>query len=166
MGQKLENVRKKAENVKELGEQVKELGNKVVDDITSVRDILGEMPEDMDDDIMEAIEQVDDSSTQEATDNMNSEVKDFWTRTRISMQKLQTKLPNRKKRARTPAASSPRSTATASANPAQMLRSAQQTAQKLLAKQEIRHRNMQIRQTMISTVIWMQLCGTDKLCTL
>jgi hypothetical protein len=75
MGQKLENVRKKAENVKELGEQVKELGNKVVDDITSVRDILGEMPEDMDDDIMAAIEQVDDSSTQEATDNMNSEVK-------------------------------------------------------------------------------------------
>ena len=77
MGQKLENVRKKAENVKELGEQVKELGNKVVDDITSVRDILGEMPEDMDDDIMEAIEQVDDSSTQEATDNMNSETRDW-----------------------------------------------------------------------------------------
>ena len=56
MGQKLENVRKKAENVKELGEQVKELGNKVVDDITSVRDILGEMPEDMDDEASEGLQ--------------------------------------------------------------------------------------------------------------
>ena len=76
MGQKLENVRKKAENVKELSDRVKELGDKVVDDITGVRDILGEMPDDMDDDILEAVREVDDSSTEEATDNMNSEVKD------------------------------------------------------------------------------------------
>lgn len=75
MGQKLENVRKKVDNVKELSDRVRDLGDKVVDDITSVRDILGEMPEGADDDIMEAVKEVDDSSTQEATDNMNSEVK-------------------------------------------------------------------------------------------
>ena len=34
-------------------------------DIRQVKEIIGEMPEDIDDDILEAIKQVDDSSTQE-----------------------------------------------------------------------------------------------------
>lgn len=75
MGKKLEATRKKVENVNEMSDKVKEMGEQDVEDIGSVRDLLGEIPDDVDDDIKEAVESVDDSSTQEATDHMNSEVK-------------------------------------------------------------------------------------------
>ena len=46
------------------------------EDLTSVRDILGEMPEDMDDDIMKAIETIDEEVTPQERIDMLETTKD------------------------------------------------------------------------------------------
>jgi hypothetical protein len=75
MGKKLENVKRLVDETKEIGEKTAEMANTAVTDITSVRDIIKEVPQDVDDDILAATEQVSESATREATDFMNSEVK-------------------------------------------------------------------------------------------
>jgi hypothetical protein len=84
MGSKLENVKGLVKETGEISKKTLEMANAAVSDITSVRDILKEVPQDVDDDILAAAEQVSDSATKEATDHMNSDVKsslDEGTRT-------------------------------------------------------------------------------------
>ena len=51
------------------------MGQRDVEDITNVKGILDSMPSDVDDDIVEAINDVHDSSISEATSDMESSVK-------------------------------------------------------------------------------------------
>ena len=75
MGRSLEKVSKQVKETGEIQRGALDKAEAAVTDITSVRDILTEVPEDVDDDILACVERVSEGATREATDHMNTEVK-------------------------------------------------------------------------------------------
>lgn len=74
MGFKLENLRARVETAQERHREAAELGHRDVEDIQNVKSILEGIPSDADSDILEAVQDVHDSSISEATADMESDV--------------------------------------------------------------------------------------------
>ena len=77
MGSKLETVKEKVVEAQEGHSEAIELGNKDVEDISNVKNILDSMPSDVDDDILDAISNVHDSAINEATVDMERNIKKY-----------------------------------------------------------------------------------------
>lgn len=75
MGSKLESVNEKVKEVKEGHQEAIELGRRDAEDIANVKSILEGIPTDVDDDIVDAVSEVHDTSISEATSDMESNVK-------------------------------------------------------------------------------------------
>jgi hypothetical protein len=75
MGSKLESVKERVNEAKEGHQEAIELGQRDAEDIANVKSILEGIPSDVDDDIVEAVSDVHDSSISEATTDMESNVK-------------------------------------------------------------------------------------------
>ena len=75
MGSKLESVRERVREANETHREAMEMGQRDMEDISNVKSILDSMPSDVDDDIVEAIHDVHDSSISEATSDMESSVR-------------------------------------------------------------------------------------------
>jgi len=75
MGSKLESVRERVQEAREGHREAGELGRKDAEDIANVKSILDGMPSDVDDDIVDAIHDVHDSSIGEATADMEGNVR-------------------------------------------------------------------------------------------
>lgn len=74
MGSKLEKAGRDVEQVQELHQKSLEMGQEDAEEMKEIRSILSEIPRDIDSDLLEKIDEVADSSTQEGTDHMASEV--------------------------------------------------------------------------------------------
>lgn len=75
MGSRLESIRDKVEQAKEGHFEAKELGERNVEDITNVKGILDGLPRDVDEDLVSAISDIHDSAINEATSDMEDEVR-------------------------------------------------------------------------------------------
>lgn len=75
MGSKLESVKERVNEAKEGHQEAIELGQRDAEDIANVKSILEGIPTDVDDDIVEAVSDVHDTSISEASSDMEGNVK-------------------------------------------------------------------------------------------
>ena len=75
MGSKLESVKERVQEAREAHSEAGELGQRDAEDIANVKSILEGMPADVDDDIVDSIQEVHDSSISEASADMESTVR-------------------------------------------------------------------------------------------
>lgn len=75
MGSRLESVNERVGEAKEVHTEAGELGERDAEDIANVKSILDGMPADVDDDIVDSIQEVHDSSISEASADMESTVR-------------------------------------------------------------------------------------------
>ena len=75
MGSGLESVNERVGEAKEVHTEAGELGERDAEDIANVKSILDGMPADVDDDIVDSIQEVHDSSISEASADMESTVR-------------------------------------------------------------------------------------------
>ena len=76
MGIKLEDMKNKAKEGTDSLEKAKEIGNKALEDARSMSEIINSLPEDVDDEVLEAAQNIRESSRMEAEQYMESDVKD------------------------------------------------------------------------------------------
>lgn len=75
MGNKLENVRRNLEQAQDQHAKSLEMAREDAEEMKEIRSIISEIPKDIDSDLLEQIDAVSDSSTQEGTDHMEGEVR-------------------------------------------------------------------------------------------
>lgn len=74
MGNKLESVRTDLEKVEDIHQDSLEMAQEDAEEMRDIRDILREIPQDIDSDLLERVEDVSDQSTQEGVDDMETNV--------------------------------------------------------------------------------------------
>lgn len=74
MGQKLENVRRNLEGAKDQHAESIEKAREDADEMKDIRSMISEIPDDIDTDLIEQVEAVSESATQEGTSHMETEV--------------------------------------------------------------------------------------------